>query len=156
MGQIRVKFQDSDLRESFREYEAPDNLTVAEQQDLVQKVQDISALSVVGAKYTIDVDVSGITDPVEAGATVKKNAFLIAEKTDGDKYSFNLTQPKAALMSGTDIVITSAAILAFSGLFDDGGGNDASTGLFTLSDGEQLKEKASVGNGAILIKGGLS
>lgn len=115
-------------------------------QALATKAQALSALSIVKAVVTREVDVSGVTTAAEAKASRQKDASLKFQKSalrnsHAGPFTFNIPEPKAALVDTSGVIdLADAAVTGWREEFDDGDGIPAVVGDFYVSDGEELVE----------------
>lgn len=144
---VTIGFQDSYGKRTRRGYMSRDaDPTDAVVQALAQAAQDISALSVVYATVTRDVDVSGITEAAEAKASRQKDASITYTKSalrnsHPGPFTFNITEPKAALLNPNGSVDLANGLWdSWREKFDDGAGIAGVVGTFYISDGEELIE----------------
>jgi hypothetical protein len=118
----------------------------ADVQDLAGALQAFTALSVIKATVNREVDISGQTTAAAALSSRQKDASLVFEKSGLrnshiGQYTFNMPEPKAALVDGTGkIDLTAAAVTGWRERFDDGSGVPAVVGDWYVSDGEELIE----------------
>lgn len=145
---VTFTYQDFYGKTTKRSYQARDaNPSDGVVQALAQAAQDLSALSLIKAVVTREVDITGVTDAVESGASRQKDASLKFQKSalrnsHAGPYTFNIPEPKAALLDANGgIILTDAAIAAWREEFDDGAGIAAVVGDFYVSDGEELVEE---------------
>lgn len=144
MGQaaatVTVTLKDSNGMQTSRSYEARSAaITDAQAFALADLVQAVTQLEVIDV--TVSRRVTGWTaTTAEANSSVAETASLRAPLAGGGYYTFNLPALKAAKKSGSNVIGSDTDILALIASFDDGGGVAASTGLFYVSDGEELDE----------------
>jgi len=145
---VTLTFTDSYGKTTTRSYQARDaNPSDGVVQALADAAQAISALSLTKAVVTREVDVTGSTTAAETKSSRQKDASLKFQKSalrnsHAGPYTFNLTEPKAALVDvdGT-LVLSSTEFADWRELFDDGSGIAAVQGTFFVSDGEELVEE---------------
>ena len=144
---VTITFQDDYGKQTTRGYHSRDaNPTDVVVQALATKAQALSALSVVKSTVTREVDVTGVTTAAETKASRQKDASLKFAKSGlrnshTGPYTFNLPEPKAALLDGAgNVDLADAAVTGWREEFDDGSGIPAVVGDFYVSDGEELIE----------------
>lgn len=120
----------------------------ADVQALAADAQALTALSLVRATVSYEVDITGESDAVEAGASRQNDMSLEVRRStlrtsNGGTYTFRkLPQPKAAftVAGQRTITTTDAAWNSFVENFDDGAGVAAIVGDWYISDREELVE----------------
>lgn len=143
-----ITFTDAYGKTTTRSYQARDaNPSDGVVQALATAAQALSALSVTKTIVSREVDVSGITAAAEAKSSRQKDASLKYQKSalrnsHAGPYTFNVTEPKAALVDGVGTLVLSDAVFdTWRELFDDGSGIAAVVGAWYVSDGEELVEE---------------
>lgn len=149
-----LTFLDSYGKTTTRQYQSrAANPGDADVQALATVAQEISALSVTKAQVTREVDISGITTAAETKSSRQKDASLKYQKSalrnsHPGPYTFNIPEPKAALMLANGNIDTTEGVWAdWSELFDDGAGVAAVVGNWYVSDGEELVEEQPIIDG---------
>lgn len=142
-----LTFQDAYGKNTTRSYQSRDaNPTDGVVQALATDAQAMTALSLIKAVVTREVDVSGITTPAVALSSRQKDASLKYQKSAlrnsvAGPYTFNIPEPKAALVNANGtLVLGDAAFASWRENFDDGSGIPAVVGDWYVSDGEELVE----------------
>lgn len=144
MGQaaatVTVVLQDSNGMQTSRQFESRTaGITDAQAYALADQLQALTQLEVVDVQ--VSRRVSGYTaTAAETNSSVAETASVRVPLAGGGFHTFNLPALKGALKSGSNVIGSNAALLAFLASFDDGGGAGASAGLFYVSDGEELDE----------------
>lgn len=154
LATVTFTWRDAYGKTTTRSYQARDNAPSDVQvQDLAVDAQALTALSLVKAVVTREIDITAQSDAVEAKSSRQKDASLTYSKSDlrssrSGPYTFNLPEPKAALVNpdGT-IDLTSAVIDSWRENFDDGSGIPAVVGGWYVSDQEELIEDAEAISG---------
>lgn len=150
LATVTIKMVDAEGKAVSRSYQARDNEpSDVEVQLLAERLQALTAWSVIGATVTRDVDVSAYTDAAEAGSSRQRDASLVYNPTStlrnslGGKYTFRMPQFKAALLdSNGRISDTGAAdIDNWTELFDDGAGIAAIVGTYFAGNQQELVEE---------------
>ena len=145
---VTLSFTDDYGKRTTRSYQSRDaNPSDAAVQDLAAAAQALSALSVTKAVVSREVDVSAQSDAAESKASRQKDASLVYVKSQlrnstGGQYTFNVPEPKAAIVNPDGTVdLTAAAVTGWRERFDDGAGVAAVVGNWYVSDGEELVEE---------------
>lgn len=118
----------------------------AQVQALAADAQGLSALSLVKATVSRDVDISAQSDVAEAGSSRQRDASLVyflsnLRASIAKQFTFTLPQFKAALLSADGTAdVTQAAFEAFRENFDDGSGVPAVVGDFFAGNQGELVE----------------
>lgn len=146
---VTLTFLDDYGKTTTRGYQSRDSdPSDGDVQGLATKAQALSALSVIKAIVTREVDVSGSSTAAETKASRQKDASLKYQKSalrnsHAGPFTFNIPEPKAALIDGSgNIDLSDAAVTGWREEFDDGAGIPAIVGAFFVSDGEELVEDA--------------
>jgi hypothetical protein len=147
LATVTFTWQDAYGKTTTRSYQGRDNEpTDGEVQALAADAQALSALSLVKAVVTREVDITGQSDAAEAKSSRQKDGSLVYLKSNlrssrAGRYTFNLPEFKAALLNadGT-VIITDGAIDSWRENFDDGSGIPAVVGDWYVSDQEELIE----------------
>lgn len=144
---VTFTYLDAYGKQTTRSYQSRDaNPADGVVQALATDAQALTALSLVKAVVTREVDITGVTDAAEAKSSRQKDASLKYQKSalrnsHSGPYTFNLPEPKAALLdAGGNIILTDGAIDNWRENFDDGSGIPAVVGDWYVSDGEELVE----------------
>ena len=149
-----IQFLDSYNKPTTRRYQYRGaNPSDADVEALATVLQAYTALSVVKATVSREVDVTAITTAAEAKSSRQKDASLIFQKSglrqsSLGNFTLNTPEPKAALVDSIGkINLTDGAVTAIRELFDDGAGIAAIVGNWYVSDGEELIEDADLVDG---------
>ena len=147
---VTLTFIDSFGREQSNQYQWRDATppTDAEVQSLGGDAQAITALSLIRATVSYEVDVTSESDTAEAGSSRQNDMSLEVRRStlrtsNGGTYTFRkLPQPKAAFTTPGQrtVITTDAAWNTFVENFDDGAGVAAIVGDWYISDREELVE----------------
>lgn len=144
---VKFIFRDAYGKRTSRSYRSKDdNPSDGDVQALATDAQAISALSLIKATVSREVDVTGITDAAEAKSSRQKDASIVYNKSSlgdslGGTYTFNITEPKAALVdSAGKLILTAGAWDNWRENFDDGAGIGGVAGNFYVSEQEELVE----------------
>lgn len=104
--------------------------------------QAITDLSITDWSSSEDVALTGMT-AAEAGCSREVWASMQCLKTDARPFTFDLPQPKAALVTGTTLAITNAAFTNFTAAF-------LLTTKFNISNGQSLKAAPNIVKGRLM------
>lgn len=117
----------------------PDATLAAEVITAYQKITDLSVTDWTSSE---DVALTGMT-AAEAGCSREVWASMQCLKTNLRPFSFDLPQPKAALIQGSDLLIANAAFTDFTAEF-------LATTKFNISNGQSLKAAPNIVKGRLM------
>lgn len=116
-------------------------------QDLAGVAQGLTALSLIKATVTREVDITGESDAPEAGSSRQRDASLVyrtsvLRASRGKRHTFTMPQFKAALLNGNGEIDPAAAIWdTWTERFDDGAGiAGIQGGWFAGNQGELIED----------------
>jgi len=149
LATVTFTWTDDESKIYHTSYSARDNNpSDAEVQALATDAQAMSALSLTKAVVSRDVDITGQSDPAEAGSSRQRDASLSyflsnLRASIARRFTFTLPQFKAALLDAEGRIDPAAAVFdSWTENFDDGSGIPAVVGDWFAGNQGELVESS--------------